>query len=97
MSEAATEPTPAPEEEKVEQSTAYVILGELEAEPQEGDANRSTWYVLATVNGRSAKAAIRSWLDQGPDEPKGTYVAVPARSWQPITVSTETQKRIKLS
>ncbi len=96
MSEAEAEPTPEPEPEAKEQVTAYVILTRKDDPEAEGEGS-ALWEVSAKVAGRSAKAAIRAWLDQGPDEPKGTYVAVPARSWQPITVSTETQKKIKLT
>lgn len=96
MSEATAEPTPEPEDtEKVEQATDYMILTKSEPDAEGKESN--LWEVSAKVTARSAKAAIRSWIDQGPDEPKGTYVAVPARSWQPVTVSTETQKKIKLS
>ena len=42
---------------------------------------------------RSAHAAIRQALDQ---EQSGTYVAIPARSFQPVTVTVQTQTVLKL-
>ena len=85
---AATTPAPAPADAAKDQAaTEYVILSKT----------GQSWVEQATVTARSAKAAVREWLDQGADKPEGVYVAVPARSWQPITVKTETQTKIKLT
>lgn len=61
--------------------TEYVLL--------ERDAS-SFWSYTTTVEARSAEAAIRSI------EAAGTYVAVPARSWKPVTVKAETTTVLRL-
>lgn len=65
--------------------TAYVILGHSE----EG------WKELGTVDARSAQAAVRELLD-GSDK-GGEYVAVPARSFKPVTVKVETKRSLRFS
>lgn len=61
----------------------------------------STWTLIGQVQGRSARSAIRERLDGTAQSSAhygdGTYVAVPARSWQPVSVKTETKTALKFS
>jgi hypothetical protein len=54
------------------------------------------WESLGLAEGRSANEAIRARLDTLENPPGGKYVAVPARSWKPVTVTTETKTVLKL-
>ena len=86
---APTVPAPEPKpEQKKAATTDYLILSRA--------AVGGPWTEQKTVSASSAKAAVRGWL-AGSTDPDGTYVAVPARSWQPVTVKTETQTKITLT
>lgn len=50
----------------------------------------ASWTDSATVKARSAEQAIRSVGKEG------TFVAIPARSWKPVTVKAETTTVLKL-
>jgi hypothetical protein len=61
------------------------------------EADLDAWHMIETgiLHAPSAEAALRMALK---DEPTaGTYVAIPARSWKPITVTAETQVVIRLT
>jgi phenylpyruvate tautomerase PptA (4-oxalocrotonate tautomerase family) len=64
--------------------TTYIVLREHDT---------GTWIEHAQRDASSAEAALRKTL--GADQ-SGTYVAVPARSWKPVTVTTETRTVLKL-
>lgn len=70
-------------------ATEYVVLGLIEHEDGDG------WFEHARVEERSAQAAVRSALDGIQED--GTYVAVPARSWKPVTVKVETKTALRFS
>jgi len=55
------------------------------------------WTEQKKIAAASATAAIRAYLAVDNPDPDGTYVAVPARSWKPVTVKTETQKKLTLT
>ncbi len=61
--------------------TEYLVL----AKPVD-----DTWVEVAHVNATSAEQAIRK------AETEGVLVAVPARSWKPVRVTTETRTVLKL-
>lgn len=63
------------------ETTDYIILSR---------DNSSYWQQEKTVQARSAEAAVRQLGKEG------TYVAVPARSWKPVTVTAETQTVLRL-
>ncbi len=65
--------------------TDYVILE---------SSNGNQWQVLGSEKAVSAKAAIAALLKNA-DQKDGEFIAVPARSWQPVTVKKET--RLKFS
>lgn len=53
------------------------------------------WTQVAVKDARSAMSAIRQHLDGGKEG--GTLAAVPARSWNPVTVKVETKTELKFS
>jgi hypothetical protein len=67
--------------------TRYLILRAVEVAGQEDGG----YAVEAVTNASSAHDAIR----QIATEP-GTFVAVPARSWKPVTVRTEVKTVVHL-
>lgn len=72
---------PVPEPDKRD-GTDYFVL------EQDGDH----WARIGQAIAKDAADAIRATCN---DEP-GTYLAIPSRSWKPITVRVETVTRIKL-
>jgi len=66
--------------------TKYMILAK-------GDKPDAGWVETAIVEAASARAAIREALNGASEG--GEYVAVPARSWEPVKV--EIQQAIKIS
>jgi hypothetical protein len=54
------------------------------------------WESLGLVDARSTAEAIRMRIQKDDNALAGTYVAVPARSWRPVTVTAETQTVIRL-
>jgi hypothetical protein len=63
--------------------TTYIVLRELD--------NGHDWEHSWSVDAGSASEAIRKAVTES-----GTYVAVPARSWKPVAVTTETRTILKL-
>ena len=77
-------------------TTEYVILEQAVYAAGDGEANDNGFVVRGQVGARSAQDAVRIWAtDRAPKG--GTFYAVPARSWKPITVAVETQTKLKLS
>lgn len=97
MSEAAQPPLPEEdqpkeleqEEKKGTSLTNYVIL--KKHDPVQGVDENGWGVVKAVQEARSAKAAVLSYFNTPDASKDGTYVAVPVRSWDPITVKTETR------
>lgn len=87
MSEVQPEPTPEPEKKPKPQATTDYLILTKEA---------GFWTEGPTIAARSAKAAIRTYLAEQ-KATEGTFAAVPARSWQPVTVKTETTTRLTLT
>ena len=81
---------PKPQKQQQDKhATAYVVL-------RLNTDRGASWVTVKTVNATSAKAAIQQVLDGSDDKDKaGSYVAVPERSWQPVTVKVETQTVVK--
>ena len=77
-------------EKPAAEPTEYVVL--RRAEPDSG-----VWEIGAHIEARSAPEAIRRTVGKlSGDAQAGTYVAVPVRSWRPVTVTAEVQTRLKL-
>jgi hypothetical protein len=70
--------------------TTYIVLRKYQL-PVEPDTGDDLWDVLQTIEAASPSAAIRKVAVVD-----GTLVAVPARSWKPVTVTTETKTVLKL-
>ena len=67
--------------------TEYVILEE---------SGGSVWTLMTSVTAHSAQAAIREFV-RGSETPHLLrFVAVPARSWQPVSVSVVHVRQLKL-
>lgn len=87
---AAQEPKPKSAKAKTTaEPTEYVVLCHYASLRDEGDNGKDAWVVDAShVSARSAKEAIRVTVGKRPgDDQAGRYVAVPARSWRPVTVT----------
>lgn len=66
--------------------TEYLILQRVPESKDEG-----AWEPQAKKDAASGRAAVRAFLATFPDEMSGgEYVAIPARSWQPVKVQVET-------
>jgi hypothetical protein len=65
--------------------TTYIVLQQTDA-PAPMD-----WCQVGSYDAPNADQAIRQAVDR-----PGLYVAVPARSWKPVTVTTETRTVLKL-
>ena len=62
--------------------TEYVVL---QAGPKD-----DYFETVGKIEARSAKAAVAAHVKKAKVE-RGTFIAVPARSWVPVTVTTEQQ------
>jgi hypothetical protein len=67
--------------------TRYIVMRAVEVAGQEDGA----YAIEAVLNAGSARDALHKTVTE-----PGTYVAVPARSWKPVQVRTETQTVIRL-
>ena len=72
--------------------TQYLVFENQDTQDASGVA---TWQKLRVVEARSSAAAIKVALDG--DVHEGQYVAVPARSWKPVTVKVETKTALRFS
>jgi len=85
MSETAfgvTAEAPAPAKKKAKEQTMYVVLELNESYGSWVDAGN----IVAAVN---AEAAVRK-VAKG----AGSFVAIPTRSWKPLTVKVETVEKV---
>lgn len=81
--------TPAPvEAARKTQVTDYVVLHD------QGETDAPSWREVGTVKGANATQAISKAAG---DEPDGTYVAVPARSWRPVKPTVKVERRVAWS
>lgn len=66
--------------------TKYVVLRAME------DHDNALWQKIAEAEGTSASAAIKAALgagDYAAEFASGRFVAVPARSWDPVKVEAK--------
>lgn len=70
--------------------TEYVIL-------ERQDEQRNDWAVVDVGEARSAQSAISGFLGSSPRDVGGSFVAIPKRSWKPVTVKVETKTALKFS
>lgn len=79
--------------------TAYLIL-QKSTDPATATAGEARWKECGTVHAASSEAAVRAHMNTRTAKSNDTasvYVAVPARSWRPITVTVETTTTVKLA
>lgn len=75
------------EQQSVRATTEYVVL----MQDVGGEWRRAKLTVGSLVVARDAVAAVRHVVEKMPDIAEGaTFVAIPARSWKPMRVKTET-------
>jgi len=78
--------------------TDYFILMEIPDPTPHGEETTAThWLIYDRKQARSGDSAIRASLSGGVPEIAGRLVAVPARSWRPVTVKVETKTALKFS
>ena len=70
--------------------TEYLIFTSF---PVDGELPPTGWKPVGRVHARSAQSAIRESIEALP----GEYVAVPVRSWKPVTVKVETKTALRFS
>lgn len=76
-------------------ATEYIILRGI---PTDGDAPSADqpydWRVIGTAEGATPQAAIKAATNGKPAaERTGTFVAVPARSWKPMSRRVESVEK----
>lgn len=84
MNDHADPPVP-PDKHKKAKGTEYQVFFR--------DADNKGWYPHALVDAANSADAIKKSLSGGQ---AGTFAAVPARSWKPVTVHVETTSRMRL-
>lgn len=61
-------------------------------------ANGLAWIEVQSVTATSTTAAVRACVSKLAEKDQaGTFVAVPARSWRPVTVQPQTSIRLELT
>jgi hypothetical protein len=74
--------------------TTYIVLRRTFDATDEGDEPNAYWVVAdASVAAADTTAAIRNVAER---LGAGSYIAVPGRSFKPVTVTTETKTVLKL-
>jgi hypothetical protein len=71
--------------------TTYIVLRCV----YDSDAGHDQWIVAGSVDAPNAEAAIKTVAGRL-DTPTGGFVAVPARSWKPVTVQAVQTTTLKL-
>ena len=84
----ANDTEPAQATARPEQLTEYVVLEQRGPGAGDMDLEQLTWMEVRTVTAPNAQAAVKQATDG-----EGTFVAVPARSWKPLTRKVETVQR----
>lgn len=74
--------------------TEYVVLRRIRAENTEAGSLTEQLERVATVTARSAEGAIRQAAVSEPGVQ--VLVAIPVRSFRPVTVTAEVQTKLKL-
>jgi hypothetical protein len=69
----------------------YVVMQHLTVDP---DETSNDWRVVARAEGATPQAAIKAATNGKPAaERTGTFVAVPARSWKPMSRRVESVEK----
>jgi hypothetical protein len=81
---------PAEPKSKPAQPAEYMVLRRAE----DLDNGPEAWLALGTAKGVNANQAIGKLAG---DEPDGTFVAVPARSWRPVSPTVKVERKVSWS
>jgi hypothetical protein len=70
--------------------TNYIVLSE---------SDDHTWTIVKSIHAASGSAAIRAYLTAANpvQSPRNSYVAVPERSWHPVTAKIDTKTVLTLT
>jgi hypothetical protein len=90
MSNDTTVPADSKPKGKPAQVTEYMVCQQVPA----GDGSAKTWRELGKAKALNANQAIAKMAG---DEPDGTYVAVPVRSWRPVKPTVTVERRVSWS
>lgn len=83
----AATPAAASTPPKVKGDGGYLVLRK--------DDVPGDWAVVQTSSAKSAAAAVREVVGKlSKDQQDGIFVAIPARSWRPVTVSAKTETKL---
>lgn len=79
-------------EKKTATPTEYIVLRELRT------GTTTSWQRIQSAKATSASAAIRAVVGKlSQNDQAGSFVAVPVRSWRPVTVQPQTTIRLELT
>lgn len=88
-------------EKKAATPTSYLVLRKAvntDLPPDPKAHLPMSWATVNEVSATSATAAIRAVVAKIAEKDQaGTFVAVPARSWKPVTVNPQTTIRLELT
>lgn len=77
--------------------TEYVVLRRDDYGDGSTGGEKLAWTLVGYIDGFVPAANADAAIRKAANDEEGTYVAVPARSWQPRTVKVETQRKVSLS
>jgi hypothetical protein len=83
--------------ESEKQTRDYYVLEQHGATSSEESQahNSNVWFVeVGQINARSAQAAVAAHVKSNSIQAGGTFVAIAARSFQPVEVGVETQTKL---
>jgi len=84
----------APKAEAKDSGRDYVVLQRL---PGSSPSQAQTWIFVQNVEATSTEQAIRKTVEGQKTSDEHTWVAIPARSFVPVSVSVKTTTQIILS
>lgn len=96
MTAAASPTPPAHAKNTARSKTEYVVL-------KRSNSGTSMWEIASkSVTANNSDQAVRAHAetiaaDQTTHDGAGTYIAIPARSWQPVTVKIDTKTVLTIS
>lgn len=102
MTTIETPPADAPAadpEKKKSEPRPYVVLRQVKMAASPSEATSTTWEFVRNVPATSVEQAVReaaALVLATSETDKVTLVAIPARSFRPITVSAQIETKLKL-
>lgn len=83
--------------ESIKADTEYVVLKKPAVSSNAMSGGPQGWSIIGTFDGRDATTAIKAAVGEPlTDGVSGNYVAVPSRSWKPVTVDVKVEKTLVL-